>query len=205
MNINEKKYNNISDAVAFVIRFAFMIYSYDDIAPNEYYTEMCTTCRRSEQSKNFLAPKSNCKKDYGVLDIMEFGVSEQIRGELIENFDITKEDFREVCNKKGDVVYWQITPQYTMQPISSVNRVRQLKPCRKCGYIQHRMKEYENEKGENYYYITKEVLSEMHDINRTFETFDCFIPKYVVSRRVYDYLIDRYPRMKFEPMFLKEV
>lgn len=204
MNINEKNYGDLSQAVAFVIRFAFMIYSYDDIAPYEFYTKTCSTCRRIIQSKNFMTTKSRCKKEFGVLDIMEFGVSEIIKEELILNFDITEEDFRPICNKKGEIVYSQITPQHIMLPISSVNRVKQLKPCRKCGFTQYRMKEYENSTGEAYYYITKEVLEDMHDINRTFETFDCFIPKYVVSRRVYDYLIERYPRMKFEPMYLKE-
>lgn len=69
-------------------------------------------------------------------------MTEEIRNELLSEFDIKKEDFREVCNKKG----------------------------------------------EPYYYITKEALDDMHDINRTLETFECFVPMYVVSRRVYDYL-----------------
>ncbi len=203
-NITEKNYDNISEAVAFVIRFTFMIYSYDNIAPCEIYTEICPTCKRRLQSRDFLTAKSSCKKDFAILDIMEFGVSEQIKRELLLNFDVTDRDFRQICNKKGDIVYWQITPEHIMKPILGVNRVRQLKPCRKCGFVQYRMKEYENSKGEEYYYISKEALDEMKDINRTFETFEGFIPKYVVSRRVYDYLIEKYPRMKFAPMFLKK-
>ena len=60
----------------------------------------------------FLAPKTSCKKNFGILHNLEFGVSEQIRNELLSEFDIQEEDFREVCNKKGDVVYWQITPRH---------------------------------------------------------------------------------------------
>ena len=30
-----------------------------------------------------------------------------------------------------------------------------------------------------------------------------FLPEWVVSRRVYEFLTSKYPRMNFEPMFLK--
>jgi len=53
------------------------------------------------------------------------------------------------------------------------------------------MKEYENDKGEPYYYISKEVLEDLYDINRTYEVFERFYLRYVVSRRVYDYLIEK--------------
>ena len=48
-----------------------------------------------------------------------------------------------------------------------------------------------------------EGLLDLHDVNKTFEKFDMFLPKWVVSRRVYDFLISKYPRMNFEPIFLK--
>lgn len=204
MNKNEARYNNLSEAVAFEIAFEFMLYSYDNVGFYDIYREECTRCRKPVQYNDFLAPKSNCKKEYAILDTYYFGVSEKIKNELVDNFNITEQDFRPVRNKKGEIVFYQITPQHTMLPISDVNRIRQLKPCKKCGSIQHRFKEYKNKKGEEYFYISKEALKDLHDLNVTFEKFDIFIPEFIVSRRVYDFLIERYPRMRFIPLFLKE-
>lgn len=203
-NINEKLYDNLSEAVAFEINFTHMIYTYGNVGWDEYETEVCTRCGKTVQYADFLAPKSNCTKEYGILHSLHFGVNETIKNELIEHFDITEDDFRPVRNKKGEIVYYQITPKHTMKPIFSVNRMRALKPCRKCGSVQFREKEYENDKGEFYAYITEEALLDIHDLNVTYEKFNCYMPKYVVSKRVYEYLISKYPRMNFRPFFLKQ-
>ena len=160
-NINERNYGDLSEAVAFVINFAFMVYTYGDVDMDDLKMELCSKCGKSIQNKDFLAPKTSCKKEYGILHNLHYGVDENIKNELVDNFDITENDFRPVRNKTGDIVYYQITPQNVMLPIQSVNRIRSLKPCKKCGSVQYRIKEY-------------------------------------------DYLIEKYPRMIFEPMFLKE-
>ena len=36
-----------------------------------------------------------------------------------------------------------------------------------------------------------------------FEKFEMHIPNFIVSKRVYDFLAERYPRMNFEPIFLR--
>lgn len=158
----EKKYDNLSEAVAFQIAFEFMVYQYSDMNWYDVYEETCTTCRVYRQYADFMAPKSSCKKEYSILDTYYYGGSEEIVKGLVENFDITEEDFRPIRNKKGDIVYYQITPRHIMLPIKSVNRIKKLKPCRKCGAKQHRIKLYKNKKGEDYYYITKEALEDMH-------------------------------------------
>ena len=84
------------------------------------------------------------KKDGAILDIYHYGVSITIRNLLIENFDITENDFRAIRNKKGEIVFYQITPQHTMQPLIGENSIKQLKPCSKCGSIQYRIKEFKN-------------------------------------------------------------
>ena len=203
MNKNDRRYDNLSEAVAFEIAFDFVLYSYDNVGFYDFFREECPSCRRPIQYNDFLAPKGNCKKEYAILDIYHFGISKNIRKELIDNFDITEQDFRPIKNKKDEIVFYQITPQHRMLPISSVNRIKQLKPCKKCGSIQYRLKAHKNRKGEEYYYISKEALDDMHDINVTFEDFDMFIPEVIISRRVYNYLISKYPRMKFIPLFLK--
>lgn len=203
-NINERNYSNISDAVAFVVRFAFMVYGYDDIAPIEFYSKECTTCGKNIQSKDLLVPKSSFKKEYGVTSLIDPVISDDIKKALIDNFDISENDFRPVYTKKGELVCWQITPKSVLMPMISVNRIRQLKPCRKCGRVQYRINEYTNDKGYFYYYMTKDALEAMSDINRTYEEYNGYRSECVVSRRVYEYLIERYPRMIFEPIFLKE-
>lgn len=203
-NINKKRYNNIDEAVAFIIAFAPMIFSYDSFSFTDLEKETCSRCRKTEQISDFLAPKANCNKKFGVLDSYHYGFCDEIKNDLIEHFDVAEEDFRPIRNKDGSIVFWQITPQHTMRPINKVNRIRELKPCRKCGSIQHRCKPFKNKQGEEFLYITKDALDDMHDINQSFEKYGLFIPYYVVSKRVYEHLINKYPRMTFLPMFLKE-
>lgn len=202
-NVNEKRYPNIAEAVAFRIAFAPMAYTYDDVGWDEYERGVCERCGFPEQYADFIASKSTFKKEFAILDSYHFGVSANIRKELIENFDVTEDDFRPCRNKTGDIVFYQITPVHTMLPMQTVNRIRQLKPCKKCGRVQYREKEYNNKNGYPYRYITKEVLDNLHDLNETYEKFEMFLPNWVVSRRVYDFLIQRYPRMNFEPYYLK--
>ena len=203
-SINDNRYDNLSEAVAFVIDFDSMVYSYGDVGWDKYETEVCSRCHKMSQFGDFLAPKTNCKKAFGLLQSYYFGVNEELRNELIRNFNIMEEDFRPVRNKSREIVFYQITPRHKMLPIASVNRIKALKPCKKCGSVQHRIKEFKNNKGNSYYFITIDVLEDLQDINQTVEEFDMFIPLYVVSRKVYDYLSEKYPRMRFEPIFLNK-
>lgn len=202
-NVNEKSYPNISEAVAFRIAFAHMAYSYGDVGWDKIERYVCEHCGLTEQYADFLAPKSTFKKEFAILDTYHYGVSANIRKELIENFDVTEDDFRPCRNKTGDIVFYQITPVHTMLPLTSVNRTRPLKPCKKCGSIQYREKEYKNKNGYPYSFITQEVLDDLHDLNVTYEKYEMYLPYWVVSRRVYDFLIERYSRMNFEPIFLR--
>lgn len=203
MNINEKRYPNISKAVAFRIAFTNVLCGYGNVGFDEIEKEICSLCGYSEQIADFLVPKSAIKKEYSILATYHYGVSINIRDILIDNFNITDDDFRPIRNKTGDVVYYQISPMHTMLPIISQNRIRKLSPCKCCGSIQYREKEYLNENGFPFSFISQEGLLDLHDVNKTFEEFDMFLPKWVVSRRVYDFLISKYPRMNFEPIFLK--
>ncbi len=202
-NVNDKRYPNILKAVAFRIAFAPMAYSYGDVGWDKIERCVCESCGLTEQYADFLAPKSTFKKEFAILDTYHYGVSANIRKELIANFDVTEDDFRPCRNKTGDIVFYQITPLHTMLPLTSVNKTHPLKPCKKCGSIQYREKEYRNENGYPYSFITQEVLDDLHDLNVTYEKYEMHLPYWVISRRVYDFLIERYPRMNFEPIFLK--
>lgn len=200
----EKLYKNIQDAKAFQISFTNFIYTYDDIAMIEYEETTCEHCGKSYQKKDLLVPKANCKKPCGILDSYDFGVSPELRDDLIRLFDITEKDFRPIRTKKGEIVYYQITPQHTMLPLKKENNWRARKPCPQCGSFYYSDSNFLNENGEDYFYISQEALDDMHGLNITYENFSRFYtPKVVISRRVYDYLVKRYPRTHYFPFFLK--
>ena len=200
----DKLYANIDDAKAFELSFTNFAYFYDSVSTWDFHTEICSKCRRTVQSQDYLAPKSSCKKDTSILHSLEFGVSPALRAQLIELFDITETDFRPVRNRQGEIVYYQITPQHVMLPMYRENEWIPQEPCPQCGAIQYARHDYENEKRETYHYISKEALEDMHDLNVTYEHFNWGRPICVISRRVYDYLTEQYPRTHYFPFFLKE-
>ena len=86
-----------------------------------------------------------------------------------------------------------------MFPIYSVNDMIKIPSCPKCGRERFNMrKSFYNENKEEFFYITKEALDDLHDINYSYE-----FGSIVVSRPVYEYLVAKYPRMQFVPYFLK--
>jgi hypothetical protein len=204
-NINEKNYPNIKDAVAFDIAFDPWITGYPDRMGKSYYEILCDECEAYVQIKDYEAQNIGSKADYGLFDLtLEFAVKDNLRQLLIENFDITEDDFRPMYTRRGKLIYYQITPKHTMLPIGHVNGWTPQEPCPCCGRVQYNFNDFSNENDEDYHYITKEALEDMHDINVSFEKFRFYRPNFVVSRRVYDFLSVRYPRMRFEPYFLAE-
>ena len=199
-----KLYDNLEEAKAFAISFTNFVYFYDDVSTWDFHTEICEKCGKTYQSADYLAPKANCKKPTGILHSLEPGVSPALRDELIENFDVTEADFRPVRTKKGEIVYYQITPQHVMLPLHEVNEWPVLSTCPFCGNVRYNDTPERNHIGESYHYISSATLENMHDLNITFERFHRDYPLFVISRRLYDFLIERYPRTHYFPFFLKE-
>ena len=196
-------YKNIDEAKAFALNFTNFVHIYDSVFWGDFIEEPCDACDYWFQSKDYLIPKSNCKKPYGILTTLQFGVSAELKDELIERFDVTEDDFRPIRNKTGEIVFYQITPQHTMLPIYKENGWIPKPPCPKCGRVQYTSVDHLNEKGEWYHYISQEALDDMHDFNITYERLERHYPIYVISRRVYEFLVERYPRTKYFPFFLK--
>lgn len=203
MSLMDRLYDNLDEAKAFEISFTNFVHCYDDTCYMDFAECVCEVCDRTIQTKDFLVPKANCKKPYGILSSLDMGVNQELRDELIERFDVTENDFRPVRNKRGEIVFYQITPQHVMLPIAKENGWNQLPACPKCGAVRYASHEYENEKGEFYYNISQEALRDIHDFNITCELLECYRPMYVISRRVYDFLIKKYPRTHYFPLFLK--
>lgn len=197
-------YNNIDEAKAFSLSFTNFIYFYDDACIDDFHTVLCEECGNTIQIKDYLFPKANCKKPCGILHTLEFGVSQELRDELIERFDVTEADFRPMRSKRGEIVYYQITPQNVMLPIHEENKWVPNEPCPRCGSVQYQHHDFENEKGEFYHYISQDALDGMKDFNITYEKFRFHMPLYVISRRVYDFLTERYPNTHYFPLFLKQ-
>lgn len=203
----DRLYCNIDEAKAFILSFTNFVYSYDEMLVTDFQTVLCDNCGNAIQSRDYLFPKASCQKPTGLLDTFEFGVSQELRDDLIERFDITEKDFRPIRTKRGNIVYYQITPQHVMLPIHEENGWTAKEPCPCCGSVQYMhldvKEQHRNDKGEDIYYISQAALDDMHDLNVTCERFRFYMPEYIISRRVYDYLTERYPRTHYFPMFLK--
>lgn len=205
LNMNGKDMYNRKDAVAYRIHFTDMICSYGSVGWDEIESYDCQCCRHTIQISDFLAPRSSCiKKDGAILDTFHYGVKTEIRSELIERFNVSEHDFRPCRNKAGDIVYYQITPQHTMLPIADVNDWKSLKPCRRCGSTQYRIKDKKAAiDGNDIVFISQSALDNLHDLNCTFEKFEMHLPEFIVSKRVYEFFATNYRRLLFDPVFLK--
>ena len=199
-----KLYDNLEEAKAFAISFTNFAYFYDDWEKTDTYKLVCEYCYKEVQYADYQMPRSSAKKDTSILLSLEPGVSPSLRDELIENFDVTEADFRPVRTKKGEIVYYQITPQQVMLPLHEVNEWPIEEICSHCGAVLHDRPRRENAHGEPYFYITESAIKEMHDINVTYEKFRRHFPLFIISRRLYDFLIERYPRTHYFPFFVKE-
>ena len=200
----DRLYGNLDKAKAFVLSFTNFVYFYGDRAIKDYSTVVCRECGKSVQTMDYLIPKANCKKPTGILHSLEPGINQELRNDLIARFDVTEADFRPARNKKGEIVYYQITPQNVMLPIYEENDWTPKKACPCCNSVQYEFSQRYNEKGEPFFYISQDALDNMHDLNVTHEKFRLYMPDFVISRRLYDYLIERYPQTHYFPMFLKE-
>lgn len=199
-----KLYDDLDKAKAFAISFTNFAYFYSDIAMDDFYATACEVCGREVQTRDYLMPRTSAKKDTAILASLEPGISPNLRDELIQHFDVTEEDFRPVRTKKGEIVYYQITPQHKLLPLHEVNEWPIQSRCDHCGNLRYDDIRQENPLGEDYFYITREALDEMHDLNVTLERFDMDSPKIVISRRLYDFLIGRYPRTHYFPFYLTD-
>ena len=200
-----KLYDDLDKAKAFALSFTNFTYFYGDICFADYEKVLCEACGKAVQDKDYLCPKANCKKPTSILASWEFGVSPELRDELLANFDVTEADFRPIRTKRGEVVYYQITPQHTLLPLHEENDWPIQECCSKCGNVRYDSRiQKENDLGEPYFHITSEALASMSDLNVTFERFSMDFPLFVISRRLYDFLIERYPRTHYFPFYLKE-
>lgn len=200
----QRLYDNLDKAKAFAISFTNFAYFYDNLEDTDTHKMVCKECFKEIQFADYRIPRSSAKKETAILHSLEPGVCPKLKDELIARFDISEEDFRPVRTKKEEIVYYQITPQHVMLPLCEPNHRPIIECCPQCGSVIYDRPRMENANGEPYFLITREVLNDMHDLNVTFERFRRHYPLFVISRRLYDFMIERYPRTHYFPFFLKE-
>ena len=198
----EKK--DYEKAVAYRLHFWYIAYLYEDEGSDEY-TEPC--CENPNwdgevceiQNRPLIMPaKEVYKKKYAQL-MPGYGVAEEIRSLLLEH-GAKQEDFTEIRNKQGKLIFYQVTPQNVIKGFIEDNDIPIEDECKNCG-----QKRYGDKKQTEPYYISKSTLEQLTALNRTEEMYGLELePWYIVNKETYLLLKEHYKRIQFEPIFLKE-
>lgn len=208
MTYAEKKWGNCEKAVAYQFNFVKLCYGYSNDCYNDYFY-LCSKCGRPiKQKKDLECPKSSFpkNKDYYLLFTYDSGISKKLRNDMLD-FGIEKDNFRPVyARNHNDILGYQVTPKNMLPSITANNAEKQTFYCKKCG-----VKEFECD---DYYfetynrlgcpvYISKEALNKMKHIN----CLDGEVGSYtvIISLELYNYLIEKYPRLECRPVFLGNI
>lgn len=203
----EKKWGDCSKAVAYSLNFVQMCYSPDNVSWSEYYTTICDECQCKIQSKNFEYRKSDfSKKDYFILDYYCYGVSENLKKDMI-CFGLSEDNFRPIYTRKHDqILGYQIVADNILPSTIEVNGKYTFSECKKCNHKTFEV--FDKLQGTKAYnglgypvFITEEAEKELKHINCLYENKN----KIIISCQLYNYLIERYPRLECRPVFLGSV
>lgn len=135
-------------------------------------------------------------------------MSEKLRNDMIE-FGISEKNFRPVYPRNhSEILGYQVTPKNMLPSITENNAEKQIFYCKYCN-----KKVFELE-DDDYYddaynrlgcpvYMSKEAYEKMELIN----CLDGEIGSYtvIISLELYNYLIEKYPRLECSPVFLGNV
>lgn len=200
MSYIEKKFPlDAKKTVAYRLNFHNII-SVKDRKITDFGIYSCSSCHHIKQTVNLTIPKSSLKKEYGRLSFFGFCVSIECKESLVNTFDdISENDFRPVTAKNGDLLCYQLTPQHTMEPIYPYNS--EIKPyhCNSCGTTF-----WIEPINETVLYITEQMLNKLSSLNLTFEHTPLSQGSIIVTKDVYNFLINKYPKMEFTPILLKQ-
>ena len=204
----QKKWGDCSKAVAYQFNFVKLIYGYSTDCYDDYFY-LCPACETEiKQKKDYEYPKSSFpkNKDYYLLDTCDSGVSEKLRSDMLD-FGIAENNFRPIYSRKhNEILGYQVTPQNMLPSITENNAEKQVFYCEKC-----KTKKYEVD--DSYFetynrlgcpvYISEEAYDKMEHINY----LDGEVGSYtvIISLELYDYLIEKYPRLECRPVFIGNV
>lgn len=208
MTYAEKKWGDCSKAVAYQFNFVKLVYRYSADCYDDYFY-LCPKCKNEvEQKKDYEYPKSSFpkNKDYYLLDTYDSGVSEKLKNDMLE-FGIAESNFRPIYSRKhNEILGYQVTPKNILPSITENNAERQIFYCEHC-----KIKKFEVD--DSYFdaynrlgypvYISKEAFDKMEHIN----CLDGEVGSYtvIISLELYNYLIEKYPRLECRPVFIGNV
>lgn len=205
------------EAVAYQLNFVSMCYGYSHDGHENYFKECCEMCKTlSVHYKDFEFPKANMKKPYMQLDSYFYAVSEELKNAIIEFGidDIEKDVFRPIWTREHDKpIGFSIEPKHILKPIFKENNYELETICPNCNVIQAFIRDDDLTGRKDYngmgrpLYISKDVLEDFHDFNYTCEFFGpggYLLREVIVSKRIYDFIINLYPRAEFRPVLIKK-
>ena len=208
MTYAEKKWGNCSNAVAYQFNFVKLVYRYSADCYDDYFY-LCPKCKNEiKQKKDYEYPKSSFpkNKDYYLLDTYDSGVSEKLKNDMLK-FGVAENNFRPIYSRKhNEILGYQVTPKNILPSITENNAERQIFYCKHC-----KTKKFEVD--DSYFeaynrlgypvYISKEAFDKMEHIN----CLDGEVGSYtvIISLKLYNYLIEKYPRLECRPVFLGNV
>ncbi len=202
----EKNWGDCSEAVAYSLNFVQMCYVSG--AWGRFYDIDCDECEHDIQVKSFEYPKGSfSKKDYYILDMLVYGVSEKLKNDII-TFGISEDLFRPIYTKKHDVVLgYQIVPKNILPLTYKENGMYEYSKCKKCGNVQYErynelafMKVYNDM--DFPVYINQDALRKLEHINALGEYPENSV---IISLDLYNYLIKKYPRLECRPVYVGSV
>ncbi len=203
----EKIWGDCRSAVAYSMNFVQICYLSDSKGFSDFFTSSCDICESYDiQIKSLEYPKSRfSKKDYFYLDIGYYGISNKMYNDII-NFGISKDNFKPIYSSNKDIVLgYQIIPQHVLSPVFDVNGMEEYVVCDKCRkssyeYCDDTQNDIAYNKLGYPIYITKNAFENLEDLNGTFENQDI-----IISLELYNYLIDKYPKLECRPVFVGNI
>lgn len=210
-NYSKSDYNN---AVAYILNFHTIVFSYETIDEDDYVGLCCESANWKcapiyVQKKDYLLPKSEFGKKKYVQTMLGNAVSIDMRNEIMEVGFATENDFRDIKDKKGNIVCYQLDPKNVIKGFAEINEMHFVDMCKNCG-----MKRYVL--GEEPYYMNQEILNSFRGLARTEALFGSapepgekesgrkivLEPCIIIDKSMYEFLIKKYPRIEVIPIFL---
>lgn len=201
----EKYWGDCSKAVAYTLNFVQMSYASDSFTWTDYFDSVCPHYEDlSIQIKNFEFPKhSFSKKDYYQLQVGGYGVSQKLMEDMIA-FGVEKENFKPIYYSRDHhtILGYSISPIRTLPPICEQNLYKKRCVCKQCQFyiydIIDSKSDWDAYNGVGYPdYFSQEALDSLDMIARKTESNDV-----IISLELYNYLIEKYPRLECRPVFL---
>lgn len=211
--------NEVGKAVAYSLDFVSMAYGYGNDIHEDYFKPCCEKTKSvSVHYKDFEFPKTKTiLRPYLQLKWLYYAISPELKDDIIAfGIDDYETDvFRPVWTRKHDKpICYSIEPKHILKPIARENNYDTKVICENCDVVWTFPKQDDITVHTEYnglgrpWYIGQDVLDKMHDFNVTYEYFGpggYLCREVIVSKRVHDFIIAKYPRAEFRPVVLKNV